>query len=139
MLEDRLGLAERLKVAVDILGLIAARGAEDLLGGAIQDQQETGLRESLALGVLAPADCGVDLVATEEELTGESPGRSRVSTCLPSRVKALIWFWARDGTQTSGPRGSEASIEMPWALVRLASSFVGPPHFLSSLPSSENS
>ena len=71
MLEDRLGLAERLELAVDVLGLIAARGAEDLLGGAVQHEQETRLRKALALGVLAPADRGVNLINAEEELAGE--------------------------------------------------------------------
>mgnify|MGYP000055659030 CR=1 FL=1 len=71
MLEDRLGLRERLELAVDIFGLVATRSADDLLGGAIQDEQEAGLREALTRGVLTPADGGVDLVAAEDELAGE--------------------------------------------------------------------
>jgi uncharacterized repeat protein (TIGR03803 family) len=38
-----------------------------------------------------------------------------------------------------GPRGSVASMEIPCALLRFAASFVGPPHFLMSFPSSVNS
>ena len=72
MLEDRLGLAERLQLAIDIFGLVATRRAEHLLRGAVHHEQEAGLREPLTLSVLAPADCGVDLVAAEEELAGES-------------------------------------------------------------------
>ena len=50
-------------------------------------------------------------------------------------MKALIWLWLRDGTHTSGPRGSVASMEIQCALLRFAASFVGPPHFLMSLKS----
>ena len=72
MLEDSLRLRERLQFAVEILGFVAARRAEDFLRGPVKHQQEARLRKALTRGILTPAHGRVDLVATEEELSRES-------------------------------------------------------------------